>query len=384
MRRSALFLHSTLDAMGSHIAILDETGCIVAVNKAWRAFAESNGVDPCRVCEGANYLETCDRAIGDDSEQARLAAKGIRAVLYGEQEFYGTEYPCHSPNEKRWFSMHVTRFTEDRLPRVVVAHETITERKHAEDMLRQRETELAHLSRVHVVGEMAAVLAHELNQPLYAINNYVGGIECRLRQLDTLPGFEELVTAAKCVSDEVNRATGIIRRLHEFVRGREAHRSSVDILQSIRHVTELMDSLARGKGVSLTTRTSKDIPNIQADPIQIEQVIVNLVANAIDAVSELPERRRQVTINAHLSKAGAVEVVVHDSGHGVPLELRDKLFEAFVSTKKDGLGMGLSISRSIILAHGGKIWMVHHEPHGTSFHFTVPLAHTEEESHHVN
>ena len=98
----------------------------------------------------------------------------------------------------------------------------------------------------------------------------------------------------------------------------------------------------------------------------------------------LPERKRRVTINAHLTKAGTVEVVVHDSGLGVPLELRDKLFEAFVSTKKDGLGMGLSISRSIIRAHGGKIWMVHHEPHGTSCHFAVPLAHVEEESHHVD
>ena len=285
MLRSALFHRSSLDAMGSHIAILNETGCIISVNKAWRAFAEANGGDLRRVCEGANYLKTCDQAIGEDSEQARSVAKGIRLVLSGTQEFYGTEYSCHSPNEKRWFSMQVSRFSEDHLPRVVVIHETITERKHAEVVLRQRETELAHLSRVHVVGEMAAVLAHELNQPLYSINNYVGGIECRLRQLGVLPGSEDLVTAVKCVSDEVNRAAAIIRRLREFVRGREPHRSSVDILQSIRHVTELMGSSARGKGVSLTTSTSKDIPSVLADPIQIEQVIVNFVANAIDAVA---------------------------------------------------------------------------------------------------
>ena len=178
----------------------------------------------------------------------------------------------------------------------------------------------------------------------------------------------------------MSRAAAIVGRLREFVRGRDVHRSSVDILQSLHHAIELMDPLARGKGVILRSKVSKGIPIVQADPIQIEQVIVNLVANAIDAVAELPEGTRQVTVSAHLSEAGAVEVVVQDGGHGVPPELRETLFEAFVSTKKDGLGVGLTISRTIIRAHGGKIWMVHHEPHGTSFHFTVPLAHAEKES----
>ena len=201
-----------------------------------------------------------------------------------------------------------------------------------------------------------------------------------MRQIDALPGSEEIITAIARVSKEVSRAAAIVGRLREFVRGRDVHRSSVDILQSLHHVIDLMDPLARGKGVILRSKVSKSIPIVQADPIQIEQVIVNLVANAIDAVAELPEGTRQVTVSAHLSEAGAVEVVVQDGGHGVPPELRETLFEAFVSTKKDGLGVGLTISRTIIRAHGGKIWMVHHEPHGTSVHFTVPLAHAEKES----
>ena len=136
----------------------------------------------------------------------------------------------------------------------------------------------------------------------------------------------------------------------EFVRGREVHRSSVDILQSLHHAIALMEPLARGKGVVLTTAKSEGIPIVLADPIQIEQVIVNLLANAIDAVAVLPERKRRVTVNVQVSDAGAVEVVVNDGGYGVPPELRDKLFEAFVSTKKDGLGVGLTISRTIIRA----------------------------------
>ena len=124
----------------------------------------------------------------------------------------------------------------------------------------------------------------------------------------------------------------------------------MDILQSLHHAIALMEPLARGKGVVLTTAKSEGIPIVLADPIQIEQVIVNLLANAIDAVAVLPERKRRVTVNVQVSDAGAVEVVVNDGGYGVPPELRDKLFEAFVSTKKDGLGVGLTISRTIIRA----------------------------------
>ena len=141
LRDAERFLHSSLDAMWSHIAILDEDGRIVSVNEAWRAFARFNGIDPRRVCEGANYLQTCDQAIGEDAEEARSVAEGIRAVLGGERETYSSEYPCHSPDEQRWFSMRVTRFLGDGQPRVVVVHETITERKQAEDSLRQSERE---------------------------------------------------------------------------------------------------------------------------------------------------------------------------------------------------------------------------------------------------
>ena len=131
LRDLVLFLRSTLDAILSHVAIVDDRGQILAVNLAWRIFALANGVDPNRVCEGANYLRACDQAAGEDSDVARAVAAGIRAVLRGEQDSYSSEYPCDSPDEKRWFMVRVTRFSGAVPPRVVVSHDTITERKRA-------------------------------------------------------------------------------------------------------------------------------------------------------------------------------------------------------------------------------------------------------------
>ena len=134
--------------------------------------------------------------------------------------------------------------------------------------------------------------------------------------------------------------------------------------------------------MSLELESGGDLPLIQADPIQVEQIVVNLVANAVDAVSGLPPERRKVTIAGRLAETGSVEIAVRDHGWGVPEDLRDKLFEAFVTTKANGLGLGLAISRSIVESHGGKIWVIHHKPHGAAFHFTLPLNPVKNEESH--
>ena len=133
------FGQSVLDALSAHIAILDETGSIIAVNHSWRRFAQANHPQPATVCEGANYLSVCDAARGDGAEQAAEFAAAVRAILRGEQDEFSLEYPCHSPDEKRWFNVHATTITSEGAARVVVAHETITTRKLAEEALRHSE-----------------------------------------------------------------------------------------------------------------------------------------------------------------------------------------------------------------------------------------------------
>lgn len=261
--------------------------------------------------------------------------------------------------------------TEGDTDHIFAVMQDITEQKEAEQQLRQRDAEMAHMNRLHTVGEMAGELAHEFNQPLYAINNYVRGIQRHLKK-DVTPDLGVLSDAMEHVSTEVMRASGIIRRLREFVRGREPRRSSVDVDQLLCQAVDLLQPLARDKCVTLKFERSDGLPLIQADPVQIEQVVVNLVANAIDAVSDLPAERRAVTLGSRLSDAGVVEIVVQDHGKGIAKELEGSLFETFTTTKEGGLGVGLAISRSIVHSHGGKIWFVHNEPHGAAFHFTLP------------
>jgi C4-dicarboxylate-specific signal transduction histidine kinase len=229
------------------------------------------------------------------------------------------------------------------------------------------------MGRRHTIGEMAGALAHELNQPLHAINNYVHGIQRRLKRNQVRPDLTALGDTMEQVSREVSRAAGIVAHLREFVRGREPRRSSVDIGPLLRQAVELLTPAARDKGVTLMIEAREDLPTVRADAVQLEQVLVNLVANAMDAVSGLPAERRNVLITARSSDRNTIEIIVRDCGRGVPEQLRDKVFEAFVTTKEHGLGLGLPISRSIVASHGGRIWMVDNEPHGAAVHFTLPL-----------
>ena len=270
----------------------------------------------------------------------------------------------------------------DNRPRVLVMIEDITQQKWAEGLVRQREAELARMNRLHAIGEMAAALAHELNQPLHAMNNYVQGLQRRLKKQKAGLDQGQVIDVMDHIATEVSRAAGIVARLREFVRGRQPHRSTVDIRLLLQQAVELLRPAIRAKSVTLELEPGGDLPTIQADPIQIEQIVVNLVANAVDAVSGLPPERRKVTIEGRLAETDFVEIAVRDQGRGVPENIRDNLFEAFITTKKNGLGLGLAISRSIVESHGGKIWVVHHKPHGAAFHFSLPLNPvSNEESH---
>jgi len=322
-------------------------------------------------------------AITHPEDVPRLEKEVAEFLRRGELEFSQEYRLITKSGEVRWI--------EDRNRAIVdssgkathirgVLYDVTEQKKAAEALaqsereLRKREAELAHMSRAHTVGEMAGTLAHELNQPLHAINNYVRGVQRRLRNQEVPPDPEALVDAMDHVSKEVNRAAGIVSHLREFVRGREPRRSSVDVRRLLQQAVELLQPVARDRGVALELDVSGELPIIQADPIQVEQVVVNLVTNAVDAAAGLPEKRRSVTIVGRLSETGLVEVTVRDLGRGIPEELKGKLFEAFVTAKENGLGVGLAISRSIVDSHGGKIWVVHNELHGSAFHFTLPVS----------
>jgi len=267
--------------------------------------------------------------------------------------------------------IRVNRFQFAGVPALLLHVRDISELRRAQEDLRRRETELAHMARVHDLGEMAASLAHEINQPLYAISNYANGMIQRLRKGtadldDFTPVLNETLSEAK-------RAGDIIAHIRRLIRKREPRRSTVDVNGLIRGLDGLMGSEARHRETAVHLELADDLPHVLVDSVQIEQVILNLMRNALDAMSEMPSGQRSLTITSSLAESDAVEIAVHDTGAGLSPEIADKVFDPFFSTKPDGLGMGLAISRSIIEAHGGEILVSVDPPQATTFRFTLPV-----------
>ena len=286
----------------------------------------------------------------------------------------GTEYRIgHKDGTWRYWTDRATAvLNETGQPRKYIGVCTdVTERRLAEEKLRQRESEIAHLGRVHTVGEMATTLAHEINQPLSAISNYVRGIKRRVEKgrIDS----DQLGSVLNLISSEVDRVSGIISHMRQFVRKGEPHRASTDLGELTRGVMELLEADVRRSRIDLRMELDSDVPVVLVDPIQIEQVVVNIVRNAIESMSETSDHERILKITTRSSIDTEVEIAVADTGGGLDPGAENCVFDAFYTTKTGGLGMGLSISRSIIEAHGGRIWVAPHLPRGTIVHCTLPL-----------
>ena len=248
--------------------------------------------------------------------------------------------------------------------------EEITQRKNEEQDRRRLQDELAQLGQVGTLGEMAATLAHELNQPLAAIGNYAAGSLNLLKAADAdSPDVRE---ALEHIARLTRRAGEITHRIRGLVR-KEPHRSSARPNDLIREVVELVEFGAQAKAVNIELDLTDELPLVVVDRIQIQQVIVNLVQNALDAMTGIDRRAGKLVIQTRATSVGTVQVAVSDMGSGLPEGSDEKIFEPFFTTKPDGLGLGLGISRSIIEAHGGRLWS-QPQTKGATFLFTLPVA----------
>jgi C4-dicarboxylate-specific signal transduction histidine kinase len=251
-----------------------------------------------------------------------------------------------------------------------VFSQNITQRKRIEAQARQHQAELAHVLRLGTMGEMAAGLAHEINQPLGAIANYAQGCVRRLR--DGSIDDTALLPIVEQIAAEALRAGEIIRRLRELVRKESPEYQDVDLNSLVRKSVQMVEPEARQHGIRLHLRLAPDLPPAPCTSIQIEQVLVNLLLNGIEAVQAADNGERTLTLTP-APAAGGVEVAIRDSGVGIPEPPAD-VFAPFFSTKPSGLGMGLSISRSIIEAHGGRLSATRNADRGSTFRFTLPFA----------
>jgi two-component system sensor histidine kinase TtrS len=241
--------------------------------------------------------------------------------------------------------------------------------RHALERARAAEAKMAHIGRLASMGEMSTTLAHELNQPLAAIVNYANGSIRRLQadKLDT----SDLTKVLHRIAAEGNRSAEIIRRVREFLLPRKALHATEDPNRMVRDAVDLVRPTARRRHVNVRLALAEELPRVVVDAVQIEQVIVNLVHNAVDAIDEANSTLREVVVATGRNARHGVDVTVRDTGPGVPVEVADRLFEPFVSTKPEGMGLGLSISRSIVEAHGDRLHAIANAGGGATFRFTL-------------
>jgi len=218
---------------------------------------------------------------------------------------------------------------------------------------------------------MAAGLAHEINQPLSAIVSYAKG--CARRMRAGLGQPDELLQAMEEIATQAGRADQIVRRLRDFVRKRAPRRERVELNELVRGAARLIAGEVAERRITLRLELAAGMPPVEVDSIQIEQVILNLVRNGFEAMHNPHPEQSVLSIRTAIVDRDAVEVAVCDAGEGLSVEHADRLFDPFFTTKPQGLGMGLSISRSIVEAHGGRLWATRNPERGTTFRFTVPV-----------
>jgi PAS domain S-box-containing protein len=255
---------------------------------------------------------------------------------------------------------------------ILVSITDITERKRAEEALSKAQSELAHVTRVMTMGELAASIAHEINQPLTAV--VTNGNACLRWLMRSQPDLEEARDAAQRIIRDGKRASEVIARIRALLKRTATNRLPLDINEVIQETLALTQNEAGRRRVSLRTDFTSNLPLVLGDRVQLQQVILNLVMNGIQAMSSVSDGARQLLIKTRKDDSEHVLVSVTDSGIGIDPRDAERLFEAFFTSKPEGMGMGLSISRSIIEAHGGRLWATPDCDRGATFQFTVPVS----------
>ena len=248
----------------------------------------------------------------------------------------------------------------------------MNEHQHAEEALQKAQVELAHVARVMTLGELTASISHEVNQPIASV--VLNGQVClRLLKLET-PRPDDVRNTVERIVKDANRASEVIQRIRALAKRTEPQMVSLDINDVIREATLLVQREVLSHGVSMRTELAPVLPPVLGDRVQLQQVVINLLMNGVEAMASVTDRRREILVRSQLHDEGQVLVAVLDSGIGIDSETAEKLFTAFFTTKPSGMGMGLSISRSIIRAHGGRLWVSPNADHGAAFQFTVPIT----------
>jgi len=366
MTRDALarqaHLQSILDTVPEAMIVIDEQGTMQYFSSAAeRLFdyqpAEAIGQNV-KILMPSPYRQSHDEYLERYLTTGERRIIGIGRVVVGQRKD-GSTFPMElavgemKSGERRFF----TGFIRD-----------LTERQKTEARLQELQSELVHISRLTAMGEMASTLAHELNQPLSAISNYLKGSR---RVLDSIPDerSEVLRDALDKAADQAMRAGQIIRRLRDFVSRGESERRVESIAKLVEEASALALVGVKDRGIRVQFRFDPSVDLVLADRVQIQQVLLNLIRNAMDAMETVATRALTITVTP--ADDSHVEISVADTGSGIDPEVAEQLFQPFVTSKRHGMGVGLSISRAIVEAHGGRIWAEPNPAGGTVFRFIL-------------
>lgn len=376
---------ATLDSLGSPVLLLGPGGTIRRVNETWRRFGRERGASPDVVAGvGLNYLDECRRAVERGADNAAECLAGLESLFAGESASFDMEYPCHGPQKQRWYLLRAVPLSTAE-GGLVLSHIDITEAKLAEQERRERELrerqqrgELAHLQRIAAMGELTGALSHEISQPLTAIRSNTDAA-LRFLSLDQ-PNFGEVYEILEDIAHDNRRVAEVIHNLRGILKGQVGDVEPIDVNELVEKTVVLLHSDAVLKRVTMEQELADDLPRTSGNFVQLQQVLVNLMLNGLEAMEGVPEAERRLVLSTTTADEGTVVVAVGDTGHGLGEQGAGPLFATFHTTKPQGLGLGLSISRSIVEAHGGAMLAENNPDRGATFRFTLPAWNPSEDA----
>ena len=387
LKASEQFLRTTIDSLPQRIAILDSNGNIIETNRSWDVHeVPADGVaDRQSTQRNIREFSLSQPEINnsDRSVQAEFNAmvEALETLVHVGGDSLSMNFSTGNGEQQRWYSIKAHQLQTDESRYALLVYEEITTQKKLEEDDRRLRAELTHAARLSTAGEMASGLAHELNQPLTAISHNCDAIQSMLqteRNQSSVPS-PELIETVTDIAEQTQRAGGIIRSMRQMVRKDTKSRTEVDLNSLVQETLRLTQPEVREHGVRVYLDLYAALPKLLVNPVQIQQVLVNLERNSVEAMLGVGVSDRTLEISTTVDDQQFVRVCVTDSGPGFAEEVKSQLFTAFVTTKPEGMGLGLSISRSIVESHSGRLWL-DRESGRTSVYFTLPVSDESDQS----
>ena len=371
LRRSEVLHRSVLASLQDQVAVVDSAGIVIEINESWRRARERVHFQVIALLPGDNCLEATVGGVESDDPIGTKVRNALQGVLSGDRPRCELEFSSSHHGQMRWFELSIEPLRRPERGAVIILSD-VTARMRAELEVQEQQQQLAHLARVAVLGEFSGAIAHEIRQPLTATltNAEAGALLMAAEKVDV----ESVREILNNIIADIVRAAQVVQRLRSMLRKVEPDRRPVQLNDVVQESLMLARSDLALRGVFANVKLDPNLPCVPGDRVQIQQVILNLIVNACQAMADVPPKAKRLTLSSRwLQASREVELEVADGGEGIDEAQLEKIFQPFVTSKEKGLGLGLSISRSIIGAHSGRLWAENARVGtGAVFHLTLP------------